>query len=321
MIRKTIAADIGSKSIKLGIENNFERCIITEESCIVVNNDKAIVGNAALDYNERIYPIQNGNVANPKLAAILLRMLIRERLNNIKSWQIDLNIAVPESFSDDKREQIVRMSENMGYKHIAFYNAMLAAALGAGIDIYSGYANLIVDLGAQKNIVAAVANGGILCEQVHDGGGHILNNLIVSFIRNEYGLIIGNAAAEFVKSVFDNDSVKVVGINSFDGSIGQIELQRKHINHLTDLAAKIIAEQIIGTFESLQPDAASDIFDNGITLVGGGALLFGLERRLEQMIGIRVKISHNNFTAAVDGFFEKKKLPENFRVRAVKAYL
>lgn len=321
MIKKIIAADIGSKCIKLGVENNCERCIVTEESCIVINNDNTVAGNAALDYNDRMYPIQNGNVANPRLAAILLRILIREKLNSIKPWQIALNIAVPESFSDDKREQIVRMSENMGYKHVAFYNATLAAALGAGIDIYSGYANLIVDLGAQKNIVAAIANGGILCEQFHDGGGLTLNNLIISFIRSEYGLIIGNAAAEYVKSVFTNDIVKVVGINPSDGSIGQIELQGKHINHLTDLSAKIIAEQIIELFESLQPDAASDIFDNGITLVGGGAFLFGLERKLEEMIGVRVKISDKAITAAVDGFFEKKKLPENFRVRAVKAYL
>lgn len=321
MIKKIIAVDIGSKCIKLGIKNDCESSIITEESCIVVRNDSTVAGNAALDYNERIYPIQNGVVANPRLAAILLRILIRENLNNVKPWQIALNIAVPESFSNDQRDLFMRMTANMGYKHVAFYDAMLAAALGAGIDIYSGYANLIVDLGAQKNIVAAIANGGILYERVHDGGGRVLNDLIISFVQREYGIIIGNAAAEYVKSILGNDSIKVVGINSSDGSIGQIELQGNLLNHLTETVASKVTEQIAEAFESLQPDAASDIFDNGITLVGGGAVLFGLERKLEKLIGVPVKTVDKAITVAVDGFFEKNKLPEKFRFRAAKAYL
>lgn len=317
MIRTEIALDIGSRRTKLAVKNRNmlpllgknadDTVIYTEESCVAssrseTDDGEILVGNAALDSRlECVYPIHEGCAANSRLLALLIRRLASEKSGRRKPNQEMLHIAVSRALGTMKLRNLERAMQNSGFRYYRFHDAALIAAMGAGIDISRDSACMIVNIGAETLSVAVTANGGLLWESMIPGGSRRVNRAITTLIQRERGVLIGDRMAELIKLNIGSPSFIVDGRDVRSGLPRTVTIERDELSNIISAAVGETVDAVKDALKAIQPDAAADIVDSGILLVGGGARLCGLRENVERIIGVGISIAPNAETAVIDG--------------------
>ena len=176
----------------------------------------------------------------------------------------------------------------------------MAAAIGAGLPVQEATGSLIVDIGGGTTEVAVISLGGIVTSRSIRVGGDELDESIVSYIKKEYSLMIGERTAENIKitvgTADKNSEAKTMDIRGRDLITGlpkTIEISSKEINNAMSEPIFNIIDSIKSTLEKTPPELASDIMEQGIMLTGGGALLDGLDRIITAETGMPVKIAES----------------------------
>ena len=314
MFRQAIALDIGSRSTKIAVKNKKSTFrpnrevfdgIYSEASCIAAQKGlkgEYLFGNEALDsYAELAFPVQEGAAANSRLLTVFIRRLCAKYCEGRSISKLELNIAMSKSLGVMKNRNLQRALETTGAKSIAFHDASLMAAIGAGMDIMSENASMLVNIGAETLRTAVVANGGVLFESCIGGAGNSVTRELIQLFKNKYGLVIGSGMAEEIKLNLSRPAFVVDGRDLFTGMPRTITAYHDEVASVTDAMADEVTECIIDAVKALQVDAAADIADTGIMLVGGGAKLYGLEEKLRAKLKLPVTLAENAETAVIDG--------------------
>ncbi len=315
-----IAIDLGTANTLI-IYN--DEVVVNEPSIIALdrNNPKNVlaVGKKALMMHEKthesirtIRPLRDGVIADFNAAELMMREMIK-KINPKKSlfapgWRI--MICIPSSITEVEKRAVRDSAEQAGAKEVYLVHEPLTAALGMGIDVEEPVGNMIVDIGGGTTGITVVALAGIICDQSIRIAGDEFTSDIVDTIRRYHSLLIGERTAEQIKiqigaAMKDIDDppedMRVHGRDLVTGIPKEIIVTYQEIAEALDKSVFKIEEGILKALETTPPEIASDIYNRGIFVTGGGALLRGIDKRLENKIKLPVHLADDPLTSVVKG--------------------
>ncbi len=315
-----IAIDLGTANTLI-IYN--DEVVVNEPSIIALdrNNPKNVlaVGKKALMMHEKthesirtIRPLRDGVIADFNAAELMMREMIK-KINPKKSlfapsWR--MMICIPSSITEVEKRAVRDSAEQAGAKEVYLVHEPLAAALGMGIDVEEPVGNMIVDIGGGTTGITVVALAGIICDQSIRIAGDEFTSDIVDTIRRYHSLLIGERTAEQIKiqigaATKDIDDppedMPVHGRDLVTGIPKEIIVTYQEIAEALDKSISKIEEGILKALETTPPEIASDIYNRGMFVTGGGALLRGIDKRLANKIKLRVHLADDPLTSVVKG--------------------
>jgi rod shape-determining protein MreB len=176
----------------------------------------------------------------------------------------------------------------------------MAAAIGAGMPVHEPTGNMIVDIGGGTTEVAVISLGGIVISRSIRTGGDELDESIMSYVKKEYSLMLGERTAEEIKmsigSAFpmpDEPHAEIRGRDLVSGLPKTIVVSAEEIRKAIEEPVNDIVDAVKGTLDGCPPELAGDVMDRGIVITGGGALLRGLDERLRHETGMPVFIAED----------------------------
>ena len=314
--------DIG---IDLGTANTFVfvkgKGIVIREPSVVAMDQRfnpprvVAVGSQAKEMIGRtpgsvvaLHPIQSGVVADFDATAEMLRRYIKKAMGNSILNRARIMVCVPSGVTEFERRAVNDAVKSAGAKYISIIESPLASAIGAGLPVTGATGSMIVDIGGGTSEVAVIALKDIVTSLSIKVAGDTMDEAIVNYVKRKYGLLIGERTAEDIKiklgsayAYEEEGAMNVKGRNLVDGLPLNIEITSKEIREALSDTVQQIVDAIRTTLENTPPELAADIMDNGITLCGGGALLRGFDRLIEQELGIPVTIADTPIDCAVEG--------------------
>ncbi len=279
----------------------------TTKNIIAVGHDaQAMVGKTHKDIRT-IRPLKDGVIADFEIAEGMMRAFIRKVS---QSWQPvrRVVICVPSGITEVEKRAVRDSAEHAGAKEVYLIAEPMAAAIGVGLDVHEPIGNMIVDIGGGTTEIAVIALSGIVSEESIRVAGDEMTQAIVQYFKKSHNILIGERTAEMIKCTVGSASrlsdeiiIEVKGRDLVDGIPKMIEISSAEIREALDGAVTLIVEAVLNLLERTPPELSADIFDRGIILSGGGALLKGLDERLSRETRLPVHVADDPLTAVVRG--------------------
>lgn len=335
-INKDLAIDLGTANtivFSLG-----DGVILNEPSVVAIQKDsynkkrvlsvgteaKRMLGRTP-GYISAVRPIKDGVIADFEITQKMLKYFIsKSRENSHHIRRPFIIICVPYGITQVEKRAVEESALSAGAREVHLIEEPLAAAIGADLPIVEAKGSLIVDIGGGTTGIAILSLGGIvICESIKIGGDK-LDEAIISYVRRNFNLLIGESTAENIKikigTAFvqnQNKTLMVKGRDLIHGTPKTIILNCVQINKaLTDPLEKIVSA-IKLILEKSPPELAADIVDNGIVLTGGGALLNNIDLLLKEKTGLPVVIADDPLNCVVLGagkVLKEKELLNKFSI-------
>lgn len=244
-----------------------------------------------------IKPLKDGVISNNDMAQELIRLcilkVIGKRLINPR-----IVMCVPSGITAVERKAVVESAESAGARTVYLIEEPVAALLGAGEDIMRPFGRMVVDIGGGTSDIAVTSLGGIVAANSVKKAGNAFNASIQRYFEENYKLLIGERMAEDAKikcgNVFWPSTEKtgvISGRSLITGLPAKLEISEDDIcRAITDDIDAIIAA-IRVVFERTPPELVGDIFDHGIVITGGGALLRGLDMHITREFGVKCTVA------------------------------
>ncbi len=277
--------------------------IRTDKVCCVGQEAKEVIGRTP-ESVVTVRPLRDGVIADFDITISMLEDLIRRAAGTGFLVRPRVVICVPSGVTGVERRAVRDVTEQAGARKVLVIEEPMAAALGAGLPVAEPTASMIVDIGGGTSEVAVISLGGIVASRSVRVGGDKFDAAIVSYIRRNFNLLIGEPTAERIKieigSAVPLDgegetelSTEVKGRNLLTGLPQSITVTSQQIRQaLADPLSEVV-EAVRYTLERTPPDLSADIIDRGIILTGGGALLRGIDRLIHEATHMPVKIAEN----------------------------
>ena len=255
-----------------------------------------------------IRPLQDGVISDYTSTLKLLQHVYDVTCGQRRLFKPKVLISVPSGVTNVERRAVIQAARDAGAGEAMTIEEPVAAALGAGLPISAAGGNMIVDIGGGTTDIAVISLGGIVLSQSLRIAGNKFDEAIIRHIRNVYNLMIGEPTAEEIKiklgSVQPLDPelrMEVRGRDLVGGMPKTIEVTSDEIRDALREPVRQIAEKMVLLLEETPPELGSDIVDRGIMLTGGGALLRGLDKMLQQVTDISVHVAENAMSCVVIG--------------------
>lgn len=316
MFKKDIGIDLGTANTLVYAKG--KGIILREPSVVAVDTKTEVVryvGTEAKNIIGRtpgsiraVRPLKDGVIADFDMTTAMLQEFIRKALGNNPFARARVIICIPSGVTAVERRAVKEAAEGAGAKRVAIIEEPMAAAIGAGLPVESPTGSMIVDIGGGTSEVAVISLCGIVTSRSVRVAGDEFDNAIINFIKKKYNLLIGERTAEHIKisigSAYPTDEdteLEIKGRNLLTGLPENITVSSEEIREALSESLSHIIEAIKVTLERTPPELSADIIDAGITLAGGGALLRGLDRLINEETGIPVNIADHPLDCVVDG--------------------
>jgi rod shape-determining protein MreB len=250
-----------------------------------------------------IRPLRDGVIADFEVSEEMIKHFIRKVHGRRRFASPIIIVCVPSGSTAVERRAIQESAESAGARRVFLIEEPMAAAIGAGMPVTEPSGSMIVDIGGGTTEVAVISLGGIVYARSVRVGGDKMDEAIISYIRRQHNLLIGESSAERIKMdigaavpSYDNEDGPyrlVKGRDLMNGVPREVKVgQRQIAESLFEPVSQII-EAVKVALENTPPELAADIVDKGIMLTGGGALLYRLDQVLRDATGLPVMIAEN----------------------------
>ena len=314
-------------AIDLGTANTLiihgDKVVVDQPSIVAIDRKTEkvqAVGMRALLMHEKthsnietIRPLKDGVIANFHAAEHMIRGMIDMIEGENKSFfkpSYNMVICIPSGITEVEKKAVRESAESAGGKDVKMIHEPMAAAIGIGIDVEEPSGNMIIDIGGGTTEIAVISLSGIVCDNSIRIAGDEFTADIVGYMRRQHNMLIGERTAEKIKKNIGAalteletppDDYPVNGRDLMTGIPKQIMVGYSEIAHAIDKSISKIEEAILKALESTPPELAADIYQAGIYLTGGGALLKGLDVRLSQKTRLTVHLADDPLRAVVRG--------------------
>lgn len=254
-------------------------------------------------------PLRDGVIADFKYAQLMLEKFI-ERVVGKKSpvFRPDIAIGVPSGITGVERRAVREAAMNAGAGQTYLPEEPMAAAIGAQLPVIEPTGSMIVDIGGGTTEVAVISLSGIVVNESIRVAGDELNEAIINYMKKVHSLAIGERTAEEIKfrlgsayKTAENDKYDVRGLNLINGLPRTVTISRGEVREALSEPLSAIVEAIKRTLERTPPELAADIFNRGIVLAGGGALLQGLDELIANETEVPVFIADDPLSCVAIG--------------------
>ena len=254
-----------------------------------------------------IRPLKDGVIADFDVTEQMLRHFI-QKVHQNRFAHPRVVVCVPSGVTGVEKRAVEEATRNAGARDAFLIEEPMAAAIGAGLPVSEPTGNMIVDVGGGTSEVAVISLGGIVVSVSLRVGGDEMDEAIISHVKREYKLLIGNQTAEEIKlevgSAFrmkDEVQAEVRGRDMLTGLPKTVIISSEEIRHAMEEPVSQIVDAIKSTLDKTPPELAADIMDRGIVLAGGGALLNGLDERLRHETQMPVQLAESPLTCVAVG--------------------
>ena len=249
---------------------------------------------------EVIRPLKNGVITDTDITASMLGGFIKKAVKNSLFSRHRIILCVPSSSTEVERLAAEDVLSMLYAKKAVIAEEPLAAAAGAGLDTESAAGKMILDIGGGTSETAVISSGNIIVSDSVKTGGDAFDNAIETYIKKKYSLVIGTNTAEEIKikagSAFVTDkkeTVLTVRGRNLKGLSSELKVTSTDIRQALSQPLEIIADSVKRVLGNTPPELSADIFDSGIVITGGGALIKGIDLYIANETKLPVKIAEN----------------------------
>lgn len=316
MFSREIGVDLGTANVLVHVKG---RGIVLDEPAVVaidqVTKQVVAVGEEARRMLGRtpgnivaIRPLREGVIADFEVTEIMLRHFIRKTIGNSVLTRPRLMICVPAGITSVEQKAVREAAEACGARNVDLIEEPKAAAIGAGLNIFEPSGSMVVDIGGGTTDIAVLSLGDVVTSASLRVAGDKLDESIVAYIRKRYNLLVGERTAEELKkelaTVFPNSrtgSTDVRGRDMVTGLPKTVSIHSDEMRTALEEPIMAIIQATKSVLEKTPPELAADIFDKGVVLTGGGALVDGLDKLMMQELQIPVHIAEDPMHCVVLG--------------------
>ncbi len=313
---KSIGIDLGTANTIVYVRGRGitlrEPSVVAVESrskkVVAVGNEAKLMLGKTPGSITAMRPLKDGVIAEFDYTTQMLRHFFKKVSGNTLFSRPRVMICVPYGVTEVEKRAVQDVTLEAGAQSVGLIEEPIAAAIGAGLKVESARGSMIVDIGGGTTEVAVTSLGGIVLSTSLRTAGDELDDAIVSYIKRKYNILIGEITAEYLKKnigsvhpAADRGAMEIRGRNLLNGLPAIITVNSAEIREAMGEQLTHIIECIRTTLENTPPELSSDIYDNGIMLSGGGALLAGLDVLVTQVTGIKAIIAKNPLDSVAIG--------------------
>ncbi len=257
-----------------------------------------------------IRPLRDGVIADFEIAEEMIKYFIRKVHNRRTFASPMVIVCVPSGSTAVERRAIQESAEAAGARKVWLIEEPMAAAIGADLPVTEPTGSMVVDIGGGTTEVAVLSLGGIVYARSVRVGGDKMDNAIISYIRRNHNLLVGEGSAEKIKKEIGSASapengegrtIEIKGRDLMNGVPKEIIISERQVAESRNEPVAQIVEAVKVALEHTAPELAADIVDKGIVLTGGGALLANLDQVLRNATGLPVSIAEEPLACVVKG--------------------
>ncbi|HIQ67473.1 MAG TPA: rod shape-determining protein [Candidatus Faecousia excrementigallinarum] len=307
LISHDLGVDLGTSNVRIYVDG---KSVIAREPSVVAvdkNTGKILqVGAAARNMLGRtpgnvvaMSPLKDGVISDHEMTVKMLQILFRSvSKSSLFTPKPRVIVSVPSSITEVEERTVINAAIEAGARRVYLIEAPLAAALGANLDIKGPNGHMVVDMGGGTCNIAVLSMNGVAVSSSIPIGGIAFDETIARYVRRNYGVIIGETTAEEVKiqvgSVYprqEDPTISVKGRDAKNGTPRELTLTSSEIFNVLQRPARMITDEVLSVLEDTTPELVADIAENGITLTGGGSLIWGMDMLLTERTGIRCTVA------------------------------
>jgi rod shape-determining protein MreB len=319
-IFKQLSNDIG---IDLGTANTLvylrgHGIVVNEPSVVAVNQKTGqvvAVGTTAKDMLGRtpphivaVRPLVDGVISDFEVTEEMISYLVKKAEQYSKKMLGPrVVVGVPSGVTNVEIRAVRDATKNAGAREVYIVEEPMAGAIGIRLPIHEPIGSMIIDIGGGTTDIAIISLGGIVRSKNLKIAGDKLNNDIISYIRNEFKILIGEKTAEYIKiavgAVIPGEPLETTirGRDLITGLPREVVITDSDIREAMSSSIDTLVESAKEVLETTPPEILSDVMHRGIHLVGGGALIKGLDRLLADNLKLPVYIAEDPLTAIARG--------------------
>jgi rod shape-determining protein MreB len=313
----------GSLAVDLGTANTVvflrgEGIVLFEPSVIAINaetNDVLAVGDQAREMIGRTpasiratRPLRHGVITDFDITEQMLRHFIQKAIGRRRLRRPRVVLCVPSGMTGVERDAVHEATLAAGAGDVSLIEEAMAAAIGADLPVAEPVGSMVVDIGGGTTEVAITSLGALAVENSIRVGGYEMDDAIVRYAKARRNLLVGGEGAEGVKlaigsawPVGEEDEAEIRGRDFTTGLLRRERLGASEVREAMRAPVDQIVDAVKGTLERAPAELAADVMKRGLVLVGGGALLRGMNQRLRDETGLAVTIVDSPLTCVAVG--------------------
>jgi len=320
---------LGKFSKDLGIDLGTKNTLVyTPDKGIVINEPSVVAVNMRTDeilavgkdaekmigktpsHIQAIKPLVSGVISDFEVAEKMLKFFI----NKVHSENFTLIprprviIGIPLDITEVEKKAVEDAAKSAGARQVYLIEESMAAAIGNRMPVTEAKATMIVDIGGGTTEISVISLGGVVTWKTLRQAGNELDNNIIQYVREEFNMLIGEQVAEDIKKRIGSTSalkdpidMQIRGRDLINGLPKAVQINDSQVREAIDKTISQIIENIKITLETTPPELVSDIYEQGIVLTGGGALLRNLDKKIAQIIKIPIRVADDPLTCVVRG--------------------
>jgi len=316
LISNDIGIDLGTSSVLVYIKGRG--VVLKEPAVVAVNKDTGKV----MAYGEdarlmlgrtpeniaAVRPLRQGVISDYTLTEQMLRHFIDKAVGRRTLRKPRVSVCIPSGATEVERKAVEDATYHAGAREVTIIEEPVAAAIGAGIDISRPQGNMIIDIGGGTSDIAVIALDGPVVSESVKVAGDDFDEAIIRYMRKKHNLLIGERTAEDIKVNIgcaskrpENITMEVRGRNLVTALPKTVVVSSDEIMDALLEPATMIVNAVHNVLERTPPELAADIYERGIVMTGGGALLYGLDKLMQEKTGINCVLAEDPLTAVAIG--------------------
>ena len=310
-----IAIDLGTATVIAFVKG--KGIVLREPSVVAVDNNTnevLAVGQEARRMLGRTpgnivatRPLKDGVISKYTVTEKMLKYFIN-KIGGKTMFAQRIMICIPSQVTEVERKAVIDAASQAGARKVYLIEEPIAAAIGAGIDISKPCGNMIVDIGGGTTDIAVISLGGSVVSSSIKVAGDKFDEAVIRYIKKKHNVIIGERTAEELKvnigCVYPKIQDVEMDIRGRDLTTGLPKTLTIHSSEMMEALiepAMLIVDAVHSVLEKTPPELAADISDRGIYMTGGGSLLDGLDKLLQEKTGINVMIANDTVSCVALG--------------------
>jgi len=325
LFSKDIGIDLGTASVLVYVEG--KEIVLREPSVVAVDTSTDCIvkigkdAQAMLGRNpsniEVIRPLKDGVISRYDVTQKMIQYFIRRACGNAV-FPPRVVICVPTGISEVEERAVIDAGTQAGARKTYLIEEPVAAAVGAGIDVHSPTGSMIVDIGGGTTDVAVISLGGVVVSESIKIAGDKFDEAIMRYVRRKYNIAIGERTAEQVKikigAVYEHGEAKTMEVKGrclIQGLPKNVVISSKEMLEAMMEPISSILDTICSVIERTPPELVGDILKGGIVMTGGGSLLYGLDKLIEDVTGVKTYVAKEAVRCVAMGTGKILKLLDN----------